>query len=343
MSNRLPLQYIHCISIIVCICVIAIPAYANTKKIDPKQMQFTNYADSLETMAVNIEAQYPIEEKANEIARTLRSAAQDGTIAIESSEEDFMVQVNEVLWASAHDLHLKVYNKEGLAAKYQRGGARAPRLRAVKPGQAGGGPTMGEGAIGTTKIESSIVADGIGLLTITSAIYRNEELYEAALNPLSSTESIVIDLRSSPGGTSGGVQYFLSQFYGEETHLSSRLTRLSNTPQETWSIKTFMSEIFANKTLYVLTSKQTASGAESVAFALKNTNRAILIGEKTAGAGNAGAILPIGHDLSLFLPISQTIDPKSGQAWEGTGVEPHVSVPAKTAFDEALRIIDKST
>ena len=86
----------------------------------------------------------------------------------------------------------------------------------------------------------------------------------------------------------------------------------------------------------LLTSNYTASAAEHFALAMKRTGRATLIGETTGGAGNYGGMQPIGSGLSAFIPVGRTFDPDTGRGWEGTGVEPHVQVPAERALVEAL-------
>ncbi len=94
--------------------------------------------------------------------------------------------------------------------------------------------------------------------------------------------------------------------------------------------------LFTAKVFY-LTSARTASAAEHLAFALKRTGRAVLIGEQTAGGNHFGGWEPLGDGLAAFLPIGRTFDPVTGADWEGVGVAPDVAVPAVQALDEAVR------
>lgn len=89
--------------------------------------------------------------------------------------------------------------------------------------------------------------------------------------------------------------------------------------------------------IFLLTSRRSGSAAEHFALSLKRTGRATLIGETTAGAGHYGGPVDVGHGYSAFIPVGRTFDPDNGQGWEGTGVSPHVAVPADQALDEALR------
>lgn len=89
--------------------------------------------------------------------------------------------------------------------------------------------------------------------------------------------------------------------------------------------------------VFYLTSSRTASAAEHLALALKRTGRATLIGETTRGAGHYGAMAELEGGFTAFIPVGRTFDPDTGQGWEGTGVAPHVAVPADQALDEALK------
>lgn len=95
----------------------------------------------------------------------------------------------------------------------------------------------------------------------------------------------------------------------------------------------------ATARVYVLTSKETASAGEGFALALKRTGRATLIGETTAGAGHFGRTVTLPGGYRAFIPVGRPFDPDTGKGWEGTGVEPHVPVPAEEALEEALRRI----
>jgi len=310
----------------------ATPAFAVAPALEAATVVEADYAGTLETMASAIERQYPIKEIAYATAEAIRNAAKDDAL-LAMGQDSFMEAINGILWDAAHDLHLKVRTEAAIRSRSKAAGGRGvPRMRRVRV-------PAGGGALGTTKIKAEMLDGSTGLLTIDSAIYLNPEIFANALNKLGRADNIIIDLRKVPGGTVPGVQYFTSQFYGKRTHLSSSVSRRFDTPQKLWTVDTNVGKNFADKNLYILTSKRTASGAEAISFALKNTDRATLVGEKTAGAGNAGAYMGIGGGLMMFLPISQTTHPVTGKPWEGTGVVPHVGVAADEALDAALKTI----
>jgi C-terminal processing protease CtpA/Prc len=89
--------------------------------------------------------------------------------------------------------------------------------------------------------------------------------------------------------------------------------------------------------IYVLTSSETISAAEAFAFALQQRGRAVVVGETTAGAGNAGNYIDIGHGFSAFVPDVAVSSPISEATWDGVGVAPDIRSPAASALTTAHR------
>jgi C-terminal processing protease CtpA/Prc len=81
----------------------------------------------------------------------------------------------------------------------------------------------------------------------------------------------------------------------------------------------------ANKPLFILTSRQTFSGAEHFTYNLKLLKRATIVGERTSGASHAGA----------GASPSKVALPEPKPAWEGIGVTPDVRVNAGDALATA--------
>jgi C-terminal processing protease CtpA/Prc len=89
--------------------------------------------------------------------------------------------------------------------------------------------------------------------------------------------------------------------------------------------------------VYYLISRRTASAAEALALGFKDTHRATLVGETTAGAGYFGGVFEVGNDaLRAWISTGRTYDPKSGWDWEGKGVRPDVTAPVDDALTVAL-------
>lgn len=91
----------------------------------------------------------------------------------------------------------------------------------------------------------------------------------------------------------------------------------------------------AKARVYLLTSARTGSAGEHLASVLKETGRATLIGDTTAGAGNFGATVTLPGGYSAFVPFGHSYFPGK-KGWEGTGVTPSVTVAPERALVEAL-------
>jgi hypothetical protein len=63
--------------------------------------------------------------------------------------------------------------------------------------------------------------------------------------------------------------------------------------------------------------------------------RATLIGETTAGAAHPVTKEIVQKDFAVRLPYGRPMNPITGENWEGTGVKPHVAVPAEDALKTA--------
>jgi hypothetical protein len=84
--------------------------------------------------------------------------------------------------------------------------------------------------------------------------------------------------------------------------------------------------------VYVLTSDYTFSGAEEFSNNLRELKRATIVGETTGGGAHPVDFKIINDLFALKVSIGRAINPVSKKNWEGTGVEPHVKVPADSAL-----------
>lgn len=97
-----------------------------------------------------------------------------------------------------------------------------------------------------------------------------------------------------------------------------------------------MQPVFQGRVL-VLTSKRTASAAEPLVDLLKNSGRATVIGETTAGRMLSSERVPLASGLELILPTADYFSAQ-GRRIEGQGVRPDVVSPAEQALDRALEL-----
>lgn len=92
--------------------------------------------------------------------------------------------------------------------------------------------------------------------------------------------------------------------------------------------------------VYVLVDRSTASAAEPLAAVLRETQRAVVIGERTAGAMLSALPHHVGSGWVLILPEADYYT-AGGHRLEGTGVAPDIISTSAAALDTALSISAK--
>lgn len=162
----------------------------------------------------------------------------------------------------------------------------------------------------------------------------------ATMNFLANCKALIIDLRYNGGGHSTMVQLLLGYFFDEPVHFNSFYNRKLNKINQDWSFAYVHGPKLQDVDLYVLTSKEyTFSAAEGFAFALKNLNRATIVGETTSGGAHSiDRFYLREHSIEVRMPTARAYDPKTGLNWEGTGVEPDVNTTANDAFNKAYNL-----
>ena len=158
----------------------------------------------------------------------------------------------------------------------------------------------------------------------------------AAMNFVADGDALILDFRDNRGG--GGVGDLISSYlFDQRTHLGDVIDRAGKA-YEGWTSPEVPGKKFIGKPVFVLTSKRTFSAAEDLSYNLKIVKRATLIGEATGGGAHMVELKPIDDHFSVRVPVARSISPITKTNWEGTGVEPDVTVPADQALDVAVRL-----
>jgi C-terminal processing protease CtpA/Prc len=175
--------------------------------------------------------------------------------------------------------------------------------------------------------------------------------------------AVIIDGRHNHGGGTDEVNIMLPYFYAKPTRLvameaSEQVVKAEGFPvsedeffhrvKAPPRMVRFEHVITPNPTehrlfkakLFYLTSADTGSAGEVLAFALKLTRRGTLVGEPTRGMDHFGHFLPLGEGLEIFMPMGRTFDPVTGKDWESVGVAPDVLTPVDKALDVALKLAE---
>lgn len=158
----------------------------------------------------------------------------------------------------------------------------------------------------------------------------------AAMELVSQTYALIIDMRRNQGGWPDGVIFWCSYLFPDnETHLNDVFHAESRLTRQYWSLAYLPGRRYVDRPVYVLTSGKTFSGGEALCYDLQAQGRAQLIGETTGGGAHPWDSFAISPTIEITVPVARSINPVTGTNWEGTGVVPDIAAPAAEAFDLA--------
>ncbi|WP_348730644.1 S41 family peptidase [Rheinheimera texasensis] len=184
-----------------------------------------------------------------------------------------------------------------------------------------------------------ILPGNIGYLKLNKFVQADAafDVASQALQFLSRTDALIIDLRESAGGSPQLVRYLLSHFVPADT-LLWQLERRSM--EQTEQAEEVRAQVVLQKQLqmplYVLQSVNQASAAEFFSYALQQQGRATVIGETSAGLAHYTGAMAVTDWLFVRIPLARPLFPKNADNFEQRGVVPDVKVPAAAALQQAL-------
>ncbi len=157
----------------------------------------------------------------------------------------------------------------------------------------------------------------------------------AAMNFVANTNSLIIDLRNNQGGDGGMLLLFCSYFFKNKETLSTTYFRHKNKTVTNRTKAKVAGQKYLDKPVYILTSKNSFSAAESLSYHLKNKGIATTIGEKTAGAANPVDMFVINNEFLFFVPVGEDASIITKTNWEHTGVVPNYKIEQDKALEKA--------
>lgn len=275
---------------------------------------------------------YIFPEVAKEMSDLIRKNLKKGKYNSINNPNDFAYQLTEDLLSISHDKHIHVdYNPEGIKAQNEVFTTEDSLnylnryINDIKRANFG-------------FKELKILDGNIGYLDLRS--FSNVEYAGptavSAMNFLSNSDAIIIDLRMNGGGSPAMIQLITSYLFDSNpVHLNNFYWRPYNQTTQTWTLPYVQGTRSPNTPVYVLTSNRTFSAAEEFSYNLKNLKRATLIGETTGGGAHPGGPVNATDKFSINIPSGRAINPITNTNWEGIGVTPHLEVPSNQALEVA--------
>ncbi|OGK23812.1 hypothetical protein A2954_02975 [Candidatus Roizmanbacteria bacterium RIFCSPLOWO2_01_FULL_37_12] len=137
-------------------------------------------------------------------------------------------------------------------------------------------------------------------------------------------KGLVLDLRDNPGGYLESSVYLASEFLP----LGKQIVKQTSTIQEEKIYDVQRRGRLLDIPLIVLINKGSASASEILAGALRDYNRAKLVGEKSFGKGSVQEATNLSEGAGLHITVAKWILPK-GDWINSKGIEPDIKVENK--------------
>ena len=189
-----------------------------------------------------------------------------------------------------------------------------------------GGKEVSEVVINREKIriktiKPAMLEDGVGYIRITTFDMQTADDFKVAYEDLKTQgmKSLVIDLRYNPGGIIDATVAISDMFMGEGV--------VTYTKTKAGEIEYFKSDKDAESLpIVLLINEGSASASEIMAGALKDTQRATLIGTKSFGKGIVQRVQRFGNEgEGIKMTVSEYFTP-NGINIHGIGIEPDIEI-----------------
>jgi hypothetical protein len=179
----------------------------------------------------------------------------------------------------------------------------------------------------------------VGYLRLRAFVFGEEagRAANAAMQLLSHTDALIIDLRQNGGGNGEMVQLLSTYLMaaGDPVQLNDMYSRPSNFTRQFWALPWVPGPRYTGKDVYLLTSKFTFSAAEEFCYDLKNLKRVTIVGETTGGGAHPVQFDRLTEHFMMSVPYAEAVNPVTKTNWEGAGVKPDVQVPSQDALKTA--------
>lgn len=291
-------------------------------------------------IAIAAESRYADPEAGERLAAHLRQRLRAGAFEAFSDPVEFAAALTQEMRSVVQDAHLRTVYEPNRAAS-----AIAP----ARPGQAAG--PQGAGPRSFARIDprsdeqiartnfgfdrADRLPGNVGYLKLAQFVplALSGKTAAAAMDFLGNSDAVIIDVRGNRGGSPDLVQFLISYFTGPQpVQLMESYNRVTGASNKLMSLVEVPGRRLTGKPLYILIDGYSLSAAEMLPYFAKRHKLATLVGETTGGAGIGGNNVPVGSNITFFLPFMRILD---GPGWERVGVTPDVAAPPEQALEFA--------
>lgn len=161
----------------------------------------------------------------------------------------------------------------------------------------------------------------------------------AAMDFVASTKALVLDLRDNGGGGSDIGPVIESLFVPPDRLLLEFRSR-KGVAHASKTVSWLTRQVYS-KPLFVLVNGKTASAAEALAFALQSQKRAVIVGQRSAGAAHMNSWYVVNPEVYVSVSTGAPTLPGSTVTWEGVGVQPDRVLGEKEEWTTVLNSTTK--
>ena len=146
-------------------------------------------------------------------------------------------------------------------------------------------------------------------------------------------KAVLIDLRNNPGGLLSSAVETADLFLNQGTIVSTKSRSEGNQ-----QFQALPGNEFSQLKLGVLINNRSASAAEVFTAAMKELNRATIIGDKSYGKGVVQKLFPLENGAALQMSVSHYLTP-NGHAIDGQGIVPNIQFPWPNEMKEETYVL----
>lgn len=175
-------------------------------------------------------------------------------------------------------------------------------------------------------VKHKMLDKNIAYIRITSFIsFDTADEFKNALEKYKTADGYVVDVRGNYGGLLTNAIY-ISNMFIDEGNIVSVVDRDGR--KQDFNARPY--DFMTNKPAAVLIDETSASASEIFSGALKDYDRALLVGEKTFGKGRVQMVLKLPDESGINLTVAKYLTP-SGQDIDHKGIEPDYEVDTEAA------------
>ena len=279
---------------------------------------------------------YIFPEVVNPMEKNIRKKFADGKYAGFNTAMEFIKNINYDFESLGNDRHLNIFY-DPLRVKQVRAEKKDTAVQNFDPAFLARAKFENNMVRKAERMEGNV---GYLKLDLFVDVRISKPTIVAAMNFLSNSDGLIIDLRQNGGGHASTVNFLLNYFLPDST-LTSRFT--SRMTKNTTNIYTEHDPVIRkfqdNVPVYILVSKRTSSAAEAFAYTLQAFKRSVIVGDTTNGEANPGYVFILNDDMVMMIPTSVNQNVMTKTNWQGVGVIPDILARPPKALDAALAAI----